>query len=543
MLRGLRASHSGALVTEPVPLSRRGFLAGLGATAATVAVPPRLIRGTRAAVETEAGSPASTPALDVGDIQGNILGGFNKDFGAFIGVRFPSASAGRAWLAALTPQIATAAEVSAFNSAFKAVTARAGSPQTTLSATWLNVGFTFPGLKAVGVTANEQGQFPAEFRAGMVARAAVLGDVGRSAPARWPAPLRQQSHAVVIIGADQSADRATAIQHQKQLAAAHGVEVLWVQQAAVRSDQPGFEHFGYRDGISQPGIRGYTPVSDPSNPNQGAPGQDLVWPGEFLIGHPTQAGAGRPITALGPASSGGPGWARNGSFLVFRRLRQDVAGFRAFEHAVAHSTGMSDDLAGAKLVGRYKSGAPLVTTGNQPTDPGLADPSLLTGANINNFTYAADPSGSAAPLACHIRKANPRDESAHAGGLADTLTHRIIRRGIPFGASLPLGTPASDPSANPPFPNDRGLFFLSYQSSIARQFEFMQSHWVNDGNFPTQGAGQDPVTSQVAPPGSYTIQGNPTRHIELFARFVTTTGGDYYFQPAISALHSLSTRP
>jgi len=377
----------------------------------------------------------------------------------------------------------------------------------------------------------------------MVARAAILGDVGDSAPASWPAPLRHQSHAVVIIGADKLADRASAIRQQTQLAASRGVKVVWVQQAAVRADQPGFEHFGYRDGVSQPGIRGYTPISDPSKPNQGQPGQDLVWAGEFLIGYPTQAGAGKPITTRGPISHGGPAWAKNGSFLVFRRLRQDVAGFRAFEHAIARSTGISDDLAGAKLVGRYKSGAPIETTGDQPTDPGLTDPSLLTDAKINNFTYGADPSGSVVPLAAHIRKANPRDESANPGGLADTLTHRIIRRGIPFGTSLPTGTPASDPTAHPAFPNDRGLFFLSYQSSIARQFEFMQSHWVNDGNFPTKGAGQDPVTSQTSPPGSFTIQGNPERHIELLARFVVTTGGDYYFQPALTALHTLSKQP
>ena len=326
------------------------------------------------------------------------------------------------------------------------------------------------------------------------------------------------------------------------MAAAHGVKVLWVQNAAVRSDQPGFEHFGFKDGISQPGVRGYTAVSDPSNPNQGTPGQDLLWAGEFLIGQPTQAGAGQPITTPGPIAQGGPEWATNGSFLVFRRLRQDVAGFRAFVHTSAKSVGMSEDLIGAKLVGRYKSGAPLETTGNQSKDPGRSYPALLAAANINNFRYA-DPAGAVVPLAAHIRKGNPRDEATDQGGLADTLTHRIIRRGIPFGASLPPGTPPSNAIANPPFPRDRGLFFLCYQSSIAGQFEFIQRHWVNNPDFPTKGAGQDPISCQTTLPGSFTLPTSPVHHLELMTRFVLTTGGDYYFQPSVSALRSLAQQP
>ena len=529
------------MTDTPKPLSRRGFLAGFGATAASLAVSPKLIaEALPAGAATAAGSHVAAPALDLSDIQGNILAGFNKDFEAFVAVQFPSATAGRAWLAALTPQIATVAEVSAFNAAFKAVTKRTGSARAALAATWLNVAFTYPGLRALAVTGTDLAKFPAEFRSGMVARASALGDVGKSAPAQWPAPLRQQSHAVVIIGADASSDLASAISDQKSLAAAHGVKVVWVQKAAVRADKPGFEHFGYRDGISQPGIRGYTPVSNPANPNQGLPGQDLVWPGEFLLGHTTQAGPGKPIATPGPIAGAGPAWATNGSFLVFRRLRQDVAGFRAFVKKTAKSAGISEELAGAKCVGRFQSGAPLEKAGNVSKDPGIADPSLLTDANINNFEYHAD-GGSVVPLAAHIRKANPRDEASNPGGLAETLTHRIIRRGIPFGASLPLATPPGDPSINPAFPNDRGLFFLCYQSSIARQFEFMQGHWVNNPNFPTKGAGQDPITSQTTLPGTFTLQGSPAHHVDLMARFVITTGGDYFFQPSVSALGTLST--
>jgi len=528
----------------PGSVSRRGFLAGLGVTAASLAVGSGLgAEALPAGATGVVGERAQGSGLALGDIQGNVLAGFNKDFGAFVGVEFPSAAAGRAWLGGLIPQVASVTEVSAFNAAFRGVTARVGGRSGSLSATWVNVALTFAGLRTLGVSAGELALFPPEFAAGMVARASMLGDVGESAPGRWPAPLRAQSHAVVLIGADQSSDRASAVALQRRLAAAHDVKVLWVLSAAVRADEPGFEHFGYRDGVSQPGVRGYTPVSDPSNPDQGEPGQPLVWPGEFVLGYPTQAGAGHPISAPGPIARAGPGWTKNGSFLVLRRLRQDVAGFWAFVNNTAAAAGISQDLAGAKLVGRYKSGAPLELTGDQSKDPGVTNPSLLADATINNFSYATDRDGIVVPLAAHIRKANPRDETTNAAGFADTLTHRIIRRGIPFGASLAPGTLPTDPAANPPYPNDRGLFFVCYQSSIARQFEFMQRHWANNPNFPTTAAGQDPITSQTTLPGSFTLPGTPAHHIELLARFVLTTGGDYYFQPGISALHTLATRP
>ena len=530
-------------------LSRRGFLAGLGSTAAGFAVAPALTGETllgradaQPAVDATA-HPRAAP-FDLKDVQGNILAGFNKDHAAFVGLQFTSGAGARAWLAALAPQIATDAEVSAFNAAFKQVATRTGSKTPlAVSATWLNVAFTASGLNAIGATLGELGQFPNEFRAGMGGRASVLGDVGTSAPVHWPAPFRARSHALVTIGADQASARDAAIAQQQQLAAKHGVKVLWVQKGDVRGDQPGFEHFGYRDGISQPGIRGYTPVSNPTDPNHGQPGQDLVFPGEFLLGQPAQAGAGKPTNVPGPNAPGGPPWAKNGSFLVFRRLRQDVAGWRDFVVSTAQTANIPNALAAAKLVGRWESGAPLEITGDVSKDPGFANPALLSPANVNNFKYSTDVDGIVVPLAAHIRKTNPRNGATDTGNFADTLRRRILRRGIPFGTTLPLGTPTSDPSANPPYPNDRGLCFVCYQSSISRQFEFMQNHWANNPNFPKPGAGQDPISAQTTLPGSFSVPGGRQTHIELMARFVVTSGGDYYFAPSISALHVLATKP
>ncbi len=134
-----------------------------------------------------------------------------------------------------------------------------------------------------------------------------------------------------------------------------------VQPGRTRPDIPGHEHFGFKDGVSQPGIRGVDPPDDPiGNPDQGHPGQDLLWPGEFILGYATQIpvtkpGVDGPNPDPGPDSVSGPSWTVDGSYFVFRRLRQDVRAFEENVHHLAATLGLSVDLTGAKLVGRYKS--------------------------------------------------------------------------------------------------------------------------------------------------------------------------------------------
>ena len=526
--------------SSPRP-SRRQFLVGLGSATAALGAPAVLAGAAPAGAATAPPPPPpAPPSLNLSDIQGNVLGGFNKDNQTFVALVFPTTTAGRSWVQSVRTQIASAAEVTAFNNARRAVAQRDGSQTSLLTSTWMNVAFTYAGLTALGVNSTDLSLFPQEFRSGMAARAPQLGDVGASAPSNWPLPFQRRAHALLILAADTVADLATLTNQQLALAKQLGVKVLWTQQGSVRVDQPGHEHFGFKDGISQPGVRGLTTPSDPTNPDQGIPGQDLLWPGEFVIGQPTQVGGTQPLTAMGPPSIGGPAWTSNGSYLVFRRLTQDVAGFRDFVAQTATAQGISTDLMGAKLMGRYKSGAALETAGAQAADPGLSDPTLLSDARVNNFEFGGDPNGAVVPLAAHIRKTYPRDSRTRDGGEADAQTHRMLRRGIPFGASLPAGTPSTDPAARPAYPADRGLLFLCYQSSIRRQFEFVQSRWVIDPNFPRTDAGQDPVVAQNTTPGSFTLPGGQPNHIALMQRFVTTTGGDYFFQPSLAALQRLA---
>jgi Dyp-type peroxidase family len=497
------------------PLSRRAVLRAGGLGAALGALGPLVTAtgpGPAAAADGDAG-----PVVELAEIQGNVFGGFNKDHQRLLFLRFGDGAAARRWLASIVEGIASADEVVRFNRLFADARARRGSEASVPTSQWANVALTRTGLERLG--ADTRG-FPAAFRDGMVARADHLGDVDASAPERWVGPFARGVDALLLLAADDLDALARLVADHVAVLHGNGITVAYDQAGDVRADQPGHEHFGFRDGISQPGVRGVTTAQQP--------GQDLLWPGEFVLGYPTQiphpaAGSGT-NEAPGPVAQGGPSWARNGSYLVFRRLRQDVPGFQAFVAATAATQGISHDLMGAKLVGRYPSGAPL--------ELGADDPANLDDARINDFEFGADPDGRVVPRSAHIRKVYPRDAQTRDGGEAETQTHRMLRRGIPYGASYD-GSSASAAV-------DRGLLFLCYQSSIERQFEFVQSGWVNSDDFPRRGDGVDPLISQRGGARQFRLPGGRPDHVALMQRFVTTTGGAYLFAPSISALRQLA---
>lgn len=164
---------------------------------------------------------------------------------------------------------------------------------------------------------------------------------------------------------------------------------------------------------------------------------------------------------------------------------------------LAGTLGYSVDLTGAKLVGRYKSGAPIERRKFQPgpytppsVDPGSGNPPLgNNNALNNNFEFGEDADGAICPLSAHIRKAYPRDEFSSAGATdseSSMQTHRLLRRGIPYGPPFVSGDSASAKV-------DRGLLFLCYQNDIESHFEFVQSEFVNKPNFPPPAPGSPPL--------------------------------------------------
>jgi len=509
-----------------------------------------------------------TTDLNLSNIQGNILGGFNKDHQLNLFLKFKNDADGRAWIKEIAEEVAesSSADVIQFNNEFSTLR-RHGvrRPEDLISAVWVNLALSWRGMEALGLKKADLDAFPAEFKDGMAGRGADIGDVGPSAPDNWVPPFDKPEniHAVLIVAADHSTQlqaKVNAITGASSFKA--GVEILMLQAGRTRPDQPGHEHFGFKDGVSQPGVRGVDLPDDPvGNPDQGHPGQDLLWPGEFVLGYATQIrtakdGEDGPNPDAGDDSKSGPDWTKDGSYLVFRRLRQDV---QAFEHEVerlSQQLGLSVDLTGAKLVGRYKSGAPIEQRKFQPspytppsTDPGRpfdGNPALgNNNALNNNFEFRdKDARGGICPVAAHVRKAYPRDEVTPGANPDDsessTQTRRILRRGIPYGPSFVRYDPDSAKV-------DRGLLFLCYQNDIANHFEFIQTKWVNNPKFPPRAPapeapelaadpGQDPIIAQ-SQKGPMLI--DPDKPQVEVAHFVTTTGGEYFFSPAIDTLKKI----
>jgi Dyp-type peroxidase family len=477
------------------------------------------------------------PEIDLQNIQGNIAG-FNKPHQRYVLLQFPNQDSARGFLRGSYREIDTAAHVAEANRSYKRAKSKGREPE---KHRWFNLVLSHNGLQVLG--APELESFEVAFREGMAARAANLGDVDGSDPANWLKVFKSDVHAVAILAADLPEDL-DKVHHQLSVhTKAHDVIEIGQLDGNIRpGDQAGHEHFGFKDGASQPGVVGLT--------DEPKPGQQMIPAGEFILGHPSLGdeqlpapppGAYQPVPAPAPVAF--PSWATDGSMFVLRRLRQDVRGFNDFVADKAREFGISEDLVGAKLVGRYKSEAPLERTKDQPADldteaadPSIADASILQPEKVNNFDYGTyDTDGHLVPRAAHIRKTYPRDTNPQ--GAAESERHRILRRGIPYGTEFQTAESPYPGTGSPPDDQDRGLIFGCYQASLERGFEFIQTQWVNPTDFPQAGDGQDPIMSQHLESGSFSMP--PDRHVSLL-RWVITTGGGYYFSPSIAAIKLLA---
>ncbi|MFI9010715.1 Dyp-type peroxidase [Actinosynnema sp. NPDC053489] len=386
---------------------------------------------------------ARTPLRDSHEVQGNVLAAFNKDHQLFRFVRFTDEGLGRTWLAAVLGHVSSTADVEDFNEVFSLARRLSGADPAGLRATWANVSLTPEGLVELSINPEATAQdlrphFP--HTAEQAARA--NRDTGDSAPAHWLfGRAHQHVHAVVTVASDDP-DRLDATARDLDvLDDLLGVTVVHEQRAAtLPGERRGREHFGYKDGISQPGVRGFH-QEDGDRPGHraGRPGSLLVAPGEFVFGHPAESA--RPHAAA---------WLADGSIQVVRRLTQDVEGWRE----AVEAKGL-----GPRSIGRHPDGRPLAA------GPG------------NDFDYSDDPTGATTPCPAHIRKTNPRAFTHRT-----PRRHRILRRGIPFG-------PTRD--------GERGLVFVAHCTSLAEQFEFIQQTWAHNPDFAPgeRGAptGVDPV--------------------------------------------------
>ena len=432
--------------------------------------------------------------LDLADIQGGILHPRPSPYvGAYLLLRIDDRRDGREMLRRLADRIASAATWSAQSGA------------------WLNVALTYRGLEALGVPAESLATFAPEFREGMAARADALGDVGVSAPEHWERPLGTPDvHvALAVIARDEAGLVALLEEAHAGYTGLPGVRVIWRQDCyALPSER---EAFGFRDGISHPAVDGSgIPGSNPQ--------ERPLKAGEFVTGYVDETGDLTPVPQ--PEALG-----RNGTYVVFRKLHQDVAGFRRYLRD--HSASPEDEeLLAAKFVGRWRSGAPLALAPERD-DPALgADP-----ARNNDFLYRAeDEKGLRCPVGSHIRRMNPRDALV----TGEVRLHRMIRRGTSYGPLLPDGVLEDDGA-------ERGLCFVFVGAHIARQFEFVQAQWVNDGRAFSASKERDPLVGSHDGAGVFTIPTRPIRRrLTDLPQFVTTRGGEYCFAPSLTALRWLA---
>jgi Dyp-type peroxidase family len=472
------------------------------------------------------------------EIQGILTTGFGHlRVAGFVFVRFADPAGGRAWLADLVPQVTTAAPWDVDDNGDKR------KPGATL-----NVAFTFPGLVTLGLPPRTDETFPTEFAVGMAQRAAVLGDSGDSAPENWEigGPRNEDLHALLIVYA---LDDAALDARLDELRATFGAAVVEVaSERGARTDRSR-EHFGFAsDGISQPTIQGVR--SEDAEPSPW-----VIRTGEFILGHLNELGLypRSPAVAVADDPHGVlprfpeealPDYrdlGRNGTYLVYRKLRQDVAGFWRFLQDTLEARPAEMLATAAKLMGRWPSGAPLVLA------PDADDPALATS---NDFMYRlSDEVGHSCPVGAHVRRANPRDALKKIADSAEesirtSNQHRLLRRGIPYGSALFPEERIEDGNAPVDLETDgaeRGLQFFAINADTKRQFEFVQQTWLNNPTFAGLHANKDPIVGDNAGDGQMVVQRNPVRrHVNNIPRFVAVRGGAYLFIPSMAALRFLS---
>ncbi len=536
--------------------------------------------------------------LELEDIQGIIVRGYgNLPEACFMPLIITDKVKARAWLGGLAADLCDGL----------------ARPEGTA----VNVAFTAPGLLRLGLDKSAMANFSEPFREGMATkrRGRILGDTGEYAADKWLWGGDKDSvHLLLLLYAADSVELDGLIArfrgHEAELQ--HGVsEVLLGSDPLPRGvTLPGRkEHFGFRDGISQPGIVGM---------KKGGPPANVIAAGEFLLGYTNEyqkypispsvaaASQGADVLPSVPTAQGEDGstepWprdlGRNGSYLVFRQLEQDV---QAFWGHIRDSIQSRDEppLAGvelengmtklaAKMVGRWPSGAPITKLPDQDVfgriqylEGLLADAegeayadeeraktlrreleSIKRLVDDDDFGYFEnDTYGAQCPVGSHLRRSNPRDSLTDSQDESLRLTrhHRIIRRGRAYGATssdwlsddgkialsklLPSDGGAVEAAAESP----RGVHFLAFNADIGRQFEFIQDTWINDPKFLGLYADADPIVGDHSfkglpkEGGIFTEHSQPVRkHHPGLKRFVRMRGGAYFFMPGIRAVRYLA---
>jgi Dyp-type peroxidase family len=372
-------------------------------------------------------------------------------------------------------------------------------------------------------------------------RSYVLGDRYSDNPEKWQwGNAAEPVDAVAMLYAKNDAELQERSAELEKLFDKYGIARRG-ENVGLADD--GREHFGFADGLAQPFIRG--------SGRRRQPGDDKIATGELVLGYTNAYGK---ITSVPSAKrrrgtrehpfllpgNERVGFGYNGTYLVMRKLRQDVASFWQYCWDAALAEQAADVVEGAKLiaarfVGRWPNGVPLVEAPDAERPPS---------AGLNDFRFRErDPDGVRCPFGAHVRRTNPRDmfgDDANEG-LRDANLHRIVRRGRAYGPKLAGPMPRTDDGV------ERGLYFVALNANLRRQFEFIQQTWINSCKFAGLSAERDPLVGKEAldfdnqpVPRVFSAQARPVRQrYEGLPKVVQVRGGEYFFLPGMRALNFL----
>ncbi|WP_431282053.1 Dyp-type peroxidase [Humitalea sp. 24SJ18S-53] len=530
---------------------------------------------------------------ELADIQGNILSAYGRlgfPKGRFLLLNVANAAAGRMVIDMLRPIVTTAVRWPSKSNPYPPGTIYQARPEVAV-----NLAFTFRGLLALDVPIRTLRGMPDEFIDGMAARADILCDnYPHNIKETWDPvwrpttdPLRRV-HILVTLNAqmkpdgtpvdrldeitreiaalcDQTKGGVTVLSgHRGDNAAYQDLSAL-LQQAGDGTYYPiPVEHFGFVDAIGDPVFEGQVPDENMAREviGQGKLMADQTWQpiaaGEFLLGHPDEsqeiAGHAMPMD-----------FSRNGTFFAYRKLHQNVAGFRnylaskadAFAAVMQVPRAEAEPTLMAKIAGRWADGVPLVSAPTfgewqavrtrRAAAEAAGDKATLAALDraLVDFTFAGDPDGAKCPFGSHLRRSNTRDmldphlsthDPKQVNGSVLNNRRRILRRGLPYGAAQPGGDDTGE----------HGIVMLAACASLFRQFEFVQQQWMQYGLDFMAGNDTCPIIGNHGEDAKFVIasdpaSGKPPFICDRLPQFVETRGGDYFFVPSMTALRMIAT--
>lgn len=466
--------------------------------------------------------------IEVSDIQGGSLLGFNKPHQHFIFLRVNHIGKARNWLQKLIPYITTTEDVLNYREHRKLTNDLNGSSPP--SVVWIHISFSHQGLTKF--LNQKPSNFCRAYQGGIASRNFLDG---KRIFGSGISSMDSNSDFLLWIAADsfEAADASTQVLIES--AGRKGIQTLALREG---NQLPGStEHFGYRDGISQPDFGGSAPngEKEPTAVKEARSSTDFpAFEGGSEIGDFI-------VTDTDPVNrkrSPIPPWSINGSFLVYINFLQNVSMFREVTIQTARQIRRHDpdldfvtpEYVGSRMFGRWNSGAPVIKSPTKDSVSMKLDNDFSFWGN--RATYS-DPDGLRCPFSGHIRKSYPRDEAFADKFKRTPFAPRILRRGIPYGKPYPAK-------------NDRGLLFLCFQSSIEDQFEHIFDKWILNSDFPKANVGVEPIVGAFFSEDRvfrFIIEGNNGKRvpvgINIPKNMVRPLEGGYYFSPSISVLYEI----